>query len=227
MLISELVNSILKPSNKENDLLLREVTEQQIIALYADFVRRDVNKYKIVPQALIQKIKCVSLNKVSNYACGEGTGLVLETNTIPKPISIPRLLPFISVFIDFKDRRRKEFGYIPPEELSFIENRRFNKHSFFYTYEDNKIILPQFDYPYEYISIRGLFTDPREAKKFAKEEAVKCNLCESINDSCADDNEESGCFENGEFDINNEYASLILSSYGQQTRPVESNNSDS
>ena len=216
MLINEIINSLLLPTGKENDLLAREVSRQQIISLYATLVKREHDKTKIIPQSLIQKIKCVSLNKTSEYACGDlGKGFVLETNKIPKVISLRNTTPFVSVFIDFKNRKRREFGYITPEELQFLEYRPFVENSFLYTYEDDKIIIPQFKYEYQSISIRGLFSNPELAKEFSKEEAVKCGCCETVGDDECEENEESSCFTNGEFDINDEIASLILSMYGQ------------
>lgn len=213
MNFEQLVSAVLKPYNKENDLIFREITRNQIISLYSRFIIQDYNKSNLYKESLIQTIKCVSLKKVSANNCqGSKDGLILETNVLPKPIMIKRDLPFLNVSTNLKNKKRLNISYISVEQLEFIQYRKFTANLVYYTYEDSKIrIINNLDL--ENIAIRSIFYNPIEAKKFSKEEAVICNCCESIDSPCADENMEPDCFGNDDFIMDSELASLILSTY--------------
>ena len=58
-----------------------------------------------------------------------------------------------------------------------------------------------------------MWDNPSEVVKFSREQAVVCGCCESIDDEDCDDNQESSCYKDGTYYIDNTFAGLILSMY--------------
>lgn len=211
--IDSVVNTLLLPKGKESDLLFREITTQQVLSLYAVLLRRQIGKTKIYPPSLIQTVKCVSLKKVPSNLCSDlNNGFVLSTDELPRPLNLDKNQPFISVSTSYRDTKRINISYTAPEQLEFLKYKRFTSNLIHYTYENNKIsIINNLDL--KDISIRNLWDNPLEVVKFSKEQAVTCGCCESIDDEDCDDNQESDCYKDGTFYIDNTFAGLILSMY--------------
>lgn len=216
--IESIVNTLLLPRNKETDLLYVETTTQQVLSLYAVLVRRQIGKTKIYPPSLIQTVKCVSLKKVPSNLCSDlNNGFVLETDTLPRPLVLDKNQPFISVSTSYRDTKRVNISYIAPEQLEFLKYKRFTKNLIHYTYENDRIVIIN-NLDLKDISIRNLWDNPSEVIKFSKEQAVVCNCCESIDDKDCDDNQESDCYKDGTFYIDNTFAGLILSMYNDNDK---------
>lgn len=211
--IDSIVNTLLLPRGKESDLLFREITKQQVLSLLAVLVRRQVNKTKIYPPSLIQTVKCVSLKKVPSNLCSDlNNGFVLETDKLPRPLVLDKNQPFISVSTSYRDAKRINISYIAPEQLEFLKYRKFTSKIVHYTYENNRIVIIN-NLDLKDISIRNLWDNPSEVVTFSRQQAVACNCCESIDDEECDDNQESDCYKDGTFYIDNTFAGLILSMY--------------
>lgn len=211
MLLSETALFIAKLKGKENDLAFIDLLKSQIIAYDATIRRQQYDKGANL-SSLEQTIKCVELIKVNSASCGLGVenDLVLRTKErLPKPLLLKSNSPFKSVYNSVTSKNRITIDYLSPEQLEFIDVRRFTSGNVFHTYEnDYGYIVNALEkgYDLESVSFRALWDNPLEVRTFAKAELLKdCCNC----DGC--ENEESNCFLNDDYVISNVVEGLLLS----------------
>lgn len=210
MLLSETALLIAKFKGIE-DLAFIDLLKSQIIS-YDATIRKQQYEKGINLSSLEQTIKCVELVKVNSASCGLGieNDLVLRTkDKLPKPIILKSNTPFKSVYNSVTSKNRITIDYLIPEQLEFIDVRRFTNNNIFHTYENDYIYIAnalEAGYDLGSISVRALWDNPLEVRTFAKNEALKdCCKC----DSC--ENEESNCFLNDDYIISNVVEGLLLS----------------
>ncbi len=211
MLLSETALFIAKLKGKEDDSAFIDLLKSQIIS-YDAIIRRQQHDKGINLSSLEQTIKCVELIKVNSASCGLGVenDLVLRTKErLPKPIILKSNTPFKSVYNSVTSKNRITIDYLTPEELEFIDVRRFTSGSVFHIYENDYLYIVnalEKGYDLESVSIRALWDNPLEVRTFAKSELLKeCCKC----DGC--ENEESNCFLNDDYVISNVVEGLLLS----------------
>lgn len=217
MSIEDLINVIALPYEKEGDLTFREITKSKILSLYSIFIKREYDKSRIINQSLIQTIKCVKLNKVSSNDCGDDI-LILETDSLPKPLVLIKNSPFLNVSTSLKNGNNVNIGFIRQEEIEYIKNRKFTSSFVYYYYDNDKIRILNSN-SIETISIRSIFDNPILAKEFSKEQSVCCGDCQSVDSDCSNNNEVSNCFDkSNNFQIDNFISGLILSSFNDNNK---------
>lgn len=211
MLLSETALFIARIKNKENDLAFIDLLKSQIIA-YDAVIRRQQYEKGANLSSLEQTIKCVELIKVNSASCGLGieNDLVIRTkDKIPKPLLLKSSNPFKSVYNSVISKNRITIDYLEPEQLEFIEVRRFTSNNIFHTYENDYLYIVnalEKGFDLESVSIRALWDNPLEVRTFAKSELLKdCCKCEDC------DNEQSNCFIDDDYVISNVVEGLLLS----------------
>lgn len=210
MLLSETANFIAREKGIV-DLAFIDLLKSQVIA-YDATIRKQLYDKGVNLSSLEQTIKCVELVKVNSAGCGLGieNDLVLRTkNKIPKPLILKSNNPFKSVYNSVTSRNRITIDYLEPEQLEFIDVRRFTSNNIFHTYENDYIYIVnalEKGYDLDTISVRSLWDNPLDVRTFAKNESLKdCCKC----DDCS--NEESSCFEDDDYIISNLVEGLLLS----------------
>lgn len=220
MNLSDLANLIAKERGLQEDLVFVEYLKGQILTLNSTIIKQQFDKNGILFPQLIQTINCVSVIKVKSNTCGLGIDneFVIRTkNKVPKPISLKKNAPFISVFNNVISKNRTTIPYLSPEELEFVKYRSFTSKSVYHTYEDDYIyVINALEKGYNLtdVGVSNIWDNPLEAKNFARQE--KQNGCNCNCEDC--DNEESNCFDdNDDYVLDNVVEGMILSSLYSRT----------
>jgi hypothetical protein len=213
MLLSDLANFIAKKQGISEDLIAVDLLKHQILAYNAVVIKQQYDKSGLIAESLSQTIRCVNVNKVNSAACGLGVDndFVLRTSSkVPKPLILKRRVPFLSVYNTVTSSKRVSLDYISPNELEYIQDRRFTKNNMFYTYENDYVYIVnalEKGIDLNTVSIRAIWDNPLEVKLFAENE--KITGCNQLCQDCS--NEESTCFQDGDYNIASSIEGLILS----------------
>jgi hypothetical protein len=132
-----------------------------------------------------------------------GFGKVIRTkNKIPKPLLVKDSTLFLSITTPFVNNKRRSISIIRPEEVEFIEYRRFTAKDAFATYENENIYLHNVTNLFN-ISVRGLFENPYAVKDYVNQnvdekacpcDCSDCGECSSSLDANCSQEQKDNCF---------------------------------
>lgn len=186
--------SIASTYGRSTDSLFIDLIKRRVLHFRQLLLKRDYQSGKVFYQSAIQAFD-ISLDKVTK----DGQNLYMS-EILPLPIMLKgRREPFISVTNSRLDADRRVFGWIHPEELNYLEYRKFSKPSDYYTYENGRII----SLAKRSLRIRALWDNPIEVRNFSSQQDVKLN--------CEESTLESNCFYNGDLILEETMAASILS----------------
>jgi hypothetical protein len=224
---NNLVDSLAEKLGQSNNYAFKEMLKLDIISARATLIKREYEKSKLYNESLVQTIKCVPMISVSGSECNTITGfgkVIRSKNKIPKPLLVKDNTTFLSITTPFVNNKRRSITILKPEEVEFIEYRRFTVNDAFATYENEHIYLHNVTNLFN-ISVRGLFENPYSVKDYVNqsvdEKTCPCNCedcgdCSSSLDANCNQEQKDNCF-GSDSDITLEnslidgIASLILS----------------
>lgn len=132
-------------------------------------IKREFEKTNIYPHSLIQTLHCI---KVVNIEDCQGKECIGETEIVlPKPLILKYNEPFISIgnTLNFKF---KSISYIKPEELEYIEYRKWTSKQPYCYYNNGKLRFVNSTVPE--VNIRTIWDDPISVKGLNDER--DCNI---------------------------------------------------
>ncbi len=170
--LNEISYSLASKLGKPFDYLLIQDLKFSIINYRALFIRQDYTKNGVYNRVLVQDLGCIPTELVDSAECCdlESDCLVRKTTlTLPQPVRLKGLEDF--VFVGGIDKRTR-FTMTIPEEIQFIGYSKYSKNEPRYYYMNDSVYLIKSDA--DYINIRGIFADPREAAIFNHCEGADC-----------------------------------------------------
>ena len=161
--LNELAYAIADKLGKPLDHLLINDIKFSIINYRALFIRQDYTKNGRYNALFIQDLGCVPTERVDSAECCDVESGCLVTRTkeiLPEPVRLKGLEDF--VFVGAIDKRTR-FTMISPEEAAYIKYNKYTKFNPKYYYLNGRVYCTK---DVEYVNIRGIFSDPREAARF-------------------------------------------------------------
>ena len=175
MLLADISDQIAGNFDKWDDIEFKRRVEDLIITIRAELIRRNIDKYGITPNSLIQQINCLPTTEVDIAECCSvtlGCNVTRTLDKVPNPIRIrSRNSNFKYVgTIDGK----KSFSHLDRETIELLEEEKCFRAGISYSYI-NEYIYIFGDNPAN-IRVQGVFGDPREV----------ANLNDCENSDCID-----------------------------------------
>lgn len=164
MTLAELTDIICYELKRPTDSDLRIIVQKLIITSRANLIKQKFEATGDYPQTAILST-CFTTEKVaSTLCCGVDLGCyVLRTTVdVPKPIEIIQSETNFLFVGGIDIIKGKSFGYIRPEAVKYIKNRKFTSKNVFYTYLNNRIIIFNNSNALEKLTIRYVPANPLE-----------------------------------------------------------------
>ena len=177
MLLADISDQIAGNFDKWDDIEFKRRVEDLVITNRAELIRRNIDKYGVTPNNLIQQINCIPTTQVDSAECCSltlGCNVTRSTNKVPNPIRI-RSRNSNFKYVGTIDGR-KSFSHIDREMLELLQGERFFTSGISYAYI-NEYIYVFGDNPAN-IRLQGVFGDPREV--------ANLNDCDNPNTDCLD-----------------------------------------
>ena len=202
---SNLVDSLAEKLGQSNNYAFKEMLKLDIISARATLIKREYEKSRFYNESLVQTIKCVPMISVNASECNTITGfgkVIRSKYKIPKPLLVKDNTVFLSITTPLVNNKRRSITIIRPEEVEFIEFRRFTAKDAFATYENENIYLHNVTNLFN-ISVRGLFENPYSVKDYINqnvdEKLCPCNCedcgeCSSSLDANCSQEQKDNCF---------------------------------
>jgi hypothetical protein len=176
--LNEIAYSIATKLGKPTDIVLVNNIKFSIINYRALFIRQDFTKNGKVHQLYVQDLGCVPVEKTDSAECCDvesGCSVYRTVDILPDPVRLKGLEDYTFVGAINKITR---YTALLPEEVQFLGYNKYTKHDPRYIYRNQRVYV--FNVQPEYINIRGVFADPRDASRF--------NHCDDADCYTDDDN---------------------------------------
>lgn len=163
--LNEIVHSIADKLGKPTDYLLLNNLKFSVINYRALFIRQDFTKTHQYNPLFIQDLGCVEMQRIDSAECCDLESDCLVTRSvleIPDPVRLKGIEDF--TFVGGIDKKTR-YTMILPEESAYVEYSKYTKKFPRYYYMNKRIYITD---PVDYINVRGIFEDPREASKFKR-----------------------------------------------------------
>ena len=143
-------------------------------------IRQDYAKNRTLSENVIQDLGCVEIETADVSECCDmtyGCSIKRTKLLLPKPIELLQNDAIMRVATI--DKTSKAFSIVSYDQFIFSGNGRFNTNQIYATFRNSRIFLKSnFNIltlkAMKYINIRGIFEDPREAKKFTRCNGTPC-----------------------------------------------------
>lgn len=124
---------------KPFDFPTQQIAKDLAITARAKFIRQQYEKTKRFPNSAITEICINTYEKNSTECCGIDLGCkVIVTDELPVPIDVKDEIMFN--YVGGLDSINP-FGYIKPDEIRYIPNRKFSSKLPYYTWLNRKLII--------------------------------------------------------------------------------------
>lgn len=140
MRLSILTDIIAFELDRPNDSNLQIAIQNLILSSRAMLLRQEYQKNKSFPQSAILSL-CLPMEYVNSTECcliDLGCKLPRTIDKIPPPITIADELNFLYVG---DGNNTNSFGYLKPEEVKYIKQRKFSGKKQYYTYIGGRIVI--------------------------------------------------------------------------------------
>jgi hypothetical protein len=183
MLLKDIADQIAGNFGKWDDLEFRRRCEDLVITANAELIRRDVNKYSVVPNNFLQQINCMPTVEVDIAECCSTTlGCMIRrtVDKVPNPVRIRnRNSNFVYVgTIDSKT----SYSYLTSEEIENLSGERAFRNVVGYSYVNGYIYIHGSS-PRN-IRVKLIPSDPREV--------ANLNDCDNPTQDCMDNIDVTG-----------------------------------
>jgi hypothetical protein len=194
--IRSLAEQIVLITGQELTELNVQLMRLRAIQLRQTILKREFEKTREWFPSTIQAFD-VKLTKVKKFGSSAYVSDLLPKSILAKY----NIEPFISVGNSLLSTDRRFYDYITPEEIEYIQYRKFSKPDDFYTFENGRIV----SFTKERLRVRSVFDDPIEVLNFSMDQDLKLG--------CTDTTLESPCTEDNDLVIEQTIADAILSSF--------------
>jgi len=143
-------------------------------------IRQDYAKNRTLSENVIQDLGCVEIETADVSECCDmtyGCSIKRTKLLLPKPVELLQNDAIMRVATI--DKTSKAFSIVSYDQFIFSGNGRFNTNQIYATFRNSRIFLKSNSNTLtlkamKYINIRGIFEDPREAKKFTRCNGTPC-----------------------------------------------------
>lgn len=172
MKLEELRDSIAQDWGQSNNFAVKKRIALGIIASRATIITRRYDQTKILPESLIETVRCIDLVKVEDSECSSCNGIIsIRTkHKVPKPLIFKDNTNFNSVY---SSNMSDTFSYVKPHLIQFIKDRHFSANEVFYTYMNNYIYVINAN-SLKDIGIRYVPENPIDLLNFGRCENSSC-----------------------------------------------------
>lgn len=199
--LKTLAENIASLQGVSTDPLEVERIKRRVLHFRQLIIKREYEKTRVFHPSLIQAFD-IKLSKVEK----EGSQVYIS-ETLPSPIIVKRGFPFISVSNSLLDTNRKVYGFINPEEISYLPYRQFTKVSDYYSYENSRIFT---FVKKDSLRVRAVWENPLEVLTFSQDQDIKIG--------CKVSTLESTCFFEDDLMLEETIAGAIMSFFSNGTQ---------
>jgi hypothetical protein len=207
----EFIESVALDLGEPNNFVLKEALRIDALGARTVALEKRFNNSKTYDESTIQTITCVALDVFNSSLCesAQSEKILRSKKKLPKPLLLKDGMLFLSISNTLVNKKRVNITIIKPEDVSYLEHRKFTGRDVFATYENDYIWIHN-TLNLNNISVRGLFSNPIEVKKFEKENVndnlCSCESCFSLNALCNPDNPYDECFNEDDFELDESLA---------------------